>query len=253
VYLFLAEPASGAPPAELDHRLTVHLEGDPEPLTLASVRVPVREAAPLVLAPPLRGRWWQAGNGPSKASSHRKALIPVGGRARIAQRFAIDWVKLGDDGKTYRGDSAKNASYFAYGAEALAVGAGVVTEVKDGIPENIPGREVAVPVTLETIGGNHVIVDLGGGRFAFWAHLQPGSVRVKVGDRVKRGQVLGLVGNSGNSTEPHLHFHVSDASSMLGAEGLPYAFEAFEVRKADKTTAPRAKGMPGEDEVVGFP
>ena len=69
----------------------------------------------------------------------------------------------------------------------------------------------------------YVVLDLGGGRFAFYAHLQPGSLRVKAGDRVKAGQVLGLVGNSGNSTEPHLHFHISNGISPLGSEGLPYA------------------------------
>jgi murein DD-endopeptidase MepM/ murein hydrolase activator NlpD len=74
-----------------------------------------------------------------------------------------------------------------------------------------------------------VIVDIGSGRYAFYAHLQPGSPRVKVGDRVRRGQVLGLVGNSGNSTEPHLHFHLSDGNSPLGSEGVPYGYETFEV------------------------
>ena len=66
--------------------------------------------------------------------------------------------------------------------------------------------------------------------YAFYAHLQPGSLKVKLGDKVRRGQVVGLVGNSGNSTEPHLHFHVSDANSPLGCEGLPYALDAFEVQ-----------------------
>jgi murein DD-endopeptidase MepM/ murein hydrolase activator NlpD len=82
---------------------------------------------------------------------------------------------------------------------------------------------------METVGGNHVILDLGGGAFALYAHLQPGSLKVKLGDKVRRGQVLGLVGNSGNSTEPHLHFQVSDANAPLGSEGLPYAVSSFEV------------------------
>jgi murein DD-endopeptidase MepM/ murein hydrolase activator NlpD len=102
--------------------------------------------------------------------------------------------------------------------------------VKDSIPENVPGvTSRAVPITLETVGGNHVIIDIGGGYYAFYAHLRPGSIRVKVGDRVKRGQVVGLVGNSGNSTEPHLHFHVSDANSPLGSEGVPYRLDSFEL------------------------
>jgi murein DD-endopeptidase MepM/ murein hydrolase activator NlpD len=82
-----------------------------------------------------------------------------------------------------------------------------------------------VPITSETVAGNHIVLDLGGGRYAFYAHFQPGSLKVKVGDRVTRGQVIGLVGNSGNSTEPHLHFHISDGVSPLGSEGLPYVLD----------------------------
>ena len=73
------------------------------------------------------------------------------------------------------------------------------------------------------------MLDIGNHNFAFYAHLQPGSQRVKVGDRVRRGQVIGLVGNSGNSTEPHLHFHISDGNSPLGSEGVPYRQDAFEI------------------------
>jgi murein DD-endopeptidase MepM/ murein hydrolase activator NlpD len=154
----------------------------------------------------------------------------VGGTAAIAQRFAIDWVRMADDGTRFTGDPLKNASYYAWGSEAIAVADGIVVETKDSIPENVPGATSrAVPITLETVGGNHVILDLGKGRYAFYAHLQPGSLRVKLGERVRRGQVLGLVGNSGNSTEPHLHFHVSDANSPLGSEGLPYGYDGFEL------------------------
>jgi hypothetical protein len=183
--------------------------------------------------------------------------------AAIAQRFAIDYVKLGDDGRTFTGDRLKNENYHAYGVDALAVADGRVVEVKDGIPENIPGpTSRAVPITLETVGGNHIILDLGGGRYAFYAHLKPGSLRVRLGDRVRRGQVLALVGNSGNSTEPHLHFHLSDANSPLGAEGIPYALESLEIvgrcRRifADCTLgAPytRRQSMPMANEIVRFP
>jgi murein DD-endopeptidase MepM/ murein hydrolase activator NlpD len=119
-----------------------------------------------------------------------------------------------------------------------------------------------VPITLETVGGNHVILDLGQGRYAFYAHLQPGSLRVKAGDKVRRGQVVGLVGNSGNSTEPHLHFHISDANSPLGSDGLPYLLPAFEVQgkgwgwkasEAKATTEKRQMEIPIENDVVRFP
>lgn len=233
-------------PATLDQRLTVKI-GDDElvtttPVSLRAMKVPV-------IGAPLRGRFWIAANGPSNGSAHRRALLPIAGRARIAQRFAIDWIQPGDDGKTYSGDATKNASYHAYGKDALAVADATVVETKDGIAENVPGPTRAVPITLETIGGNHVVLDIGGGAFAFYAHLQPGSLKVKVGERVKRGQVLGLVGNSGNSTEPHLHFHVQDGANPLASEGIPYAFDAFELKDGTK----RTKQIPTEKETVAFP
>jgi murein DD-endopeptidase len=191
--------------------------------------VPVATEEPPI-GPPLRGGVWLVGNGPAPETGHRRALIPIGGTPSIAQRFAIDYVRVGDDHRTFTGDSLKNANYHAYGQDALAVAAGIVVAVKDSIPENVPGiTSRAVPITLETVGGNHVIVDLGGGRHAFYAHLQPGSLRVKRGDKVHTGQVVGLVGNSGNSTEPHLHFHLSDGNSPLGSEGIPYIHQSFEL------------------------
>jgi len=111
----------------------------------------------------------------------------------------------------------------------------------------------AVPITLETIGGNHVILDLGGGRFTFYAHMQPASLRVKVGEKVRRGQVLGLVGNSGNSTAPHLHFHLTDANSPLESEGLPYVFESFEQLAAPEMWARRQSELLLQNARVRFP
>jgi hypothetical protein len=241
---------SAASPAALDHRIVVQV--GPDELTVPDVRITVRDRPAPVIAAPLRGKSWLAVNGPSNGSRHRRALAPIAGHVHISQRFAIDWVKTGTDGKSFTGDPLSNASYLAYGADALAVADGVVTETKDGIPENVPQAEPAVPITLETIGGNHVIVDIGGGNFAFWAHLQPGSLKVKVGDHVKRGQVIGKVGNSGNSTEPHLHFHVTDGSSPLGSEGVPYVFESFEVQK-DANAVKRTKQLPTERETIAFP
>jgi murein DD-endopeptidase MepM/ murein hydrolase activator NlpD len=101
-----------------------------------------------------------------------------------------------------------------------------VVGIKDGIIENKPVSR-AVPITIETIAGNFVSLDLGNGRYAHYAHLQPGSLRVKVGDRVKPGQVLGLLGNSGNSDAPHLHFQITDGPSFLESEGVPYSLPSF--------------------------
>jgi murein DD-endopeptidase MepM/ murein hydrolase activator NlpD len=262
VYMWITVERHEDLPATLRHRLSVKLGDYPETLVLQTYPVPVGSNT-IVISPPLRGDHWVAANGPSNTSVHRRALLPIQGRAMISQRFAIDWVRIYDDGKTYRGDPLDNKSYYAFGAEALAVADGVVTETLDGVPLNVPGANSrAVPITLENIGGNHVVLDIGDGHYAFYAHLQPGSLRVKLGDRVRRGQVVGLVGNTGNSTEPHLHFHISNATSPLGAEGLPYALTSFDVQAhllngeiklgKDDKPAREMKSLPTEGEVVRF-
>jgi hypothetical protein len=229
VYLWATMDAADALPNTIRQRLTVKVGSYPEEITIETAPISVGRGA-IAIGAPLRGDHWLAANGPSNSSGHRRALIPIDGHAAIAQRYAIDWVRLRDDGKTFHGDEKDNKNYYAYGTEALAVADGVVSEVKDGIPENVPGENSrAVPITLETVGGNHVILDIGGGHYAFYAHFQPGSLRVKLGDKVRRGQVIALVGNSGNSTEPHLHFHIENGNSPLGAEGLPYSLSSFEV------------------------
>ena len=262
VFMWVTVDSKADVPASIRHRISVMLGDYPDEFSVETNPLPVH-TGPIVISPPLGGNHWLAANGPSNTSGHRRALIPINGHAFISQRFAIDWVKLGDDGQTYYGDKLDNKNYYAFGSDALAVADGIVTEVKDGIPLNVPGiNSRAVPITLETVGGNHVILNIGNGCYAFYAHLQPGSIRVKVGDHVHRGQVLGLVGNTGNSTEPHLHFHISNASSPLGSEGLPYLFPSFDVegkgfgwKPSDARGAPEKHSMelPTENEVVRFP
>jgi len=248
VYLWVTVDA-GKPPARLRHRLTlVRGVGDS-----ASTQMVEGESVPVfsevaVIGPPLRGGGWLTGNGPHPLTGHRRALIPVNGTPTIAQRFAIDYVKLNEGGTSFVGDRLNNASYLAENAEAIAVADAVVMSTKDDIVENVPGiTSRAVPITLETIGGNFVILDIGKGRYAFYAHLRPGSLRVRPGDRVRRGQVLGLVGNSGNSTEPHLHFHISDGPSALGSEGLPYAIDSFQLEgRCGRLLAECTRNTPAE-------
>ncbi len=207
----------------------VEEQGRPETaMTLEGPSVAVSAEAPREIAPPLRGERWWTPNGPGNRSIHRRILIPLSGQLYAPERYAVDWIKLGEDGKNYAGDPKKNSSYHAYGQEIFSVAAGKVVAVKDGIPENVPNaKEMAVAIDLETIGGNYVIVDIGGGLYSFYAHLQPDKIRVKPGDAVAAGQVLGLLGNSGNSTEPHLHFHLIDRPDPLRGQGQPFALSRF--------------------------
>jgi hypothetical protein len=219
-----ATPAST--PAGLRHRLFFKAErqygGD---FTLEAAPISVRRDDPLVISAPLRGGGWVAGNILTSSSDHRRAIIPLDGQARIAQRYAIDWIKMGDDGKAFRDDPRINANWYGYGADILAVADGTIVDVKDGVPDNV---FFVLPKQMDNMLGNYVSLDLGKGYFAVYAHLQPGSIKVKPGERVRKGQVLGLLGNSGKSPVPHLHFHMVN-SSPLG-EGVPYVFDSFEVQ-----------------------
>ena len=224
----------------------------------------------VVLAPPLKGARWVVGGGCcTPYSYHRGATLPINGAVRVAERFAIDFVQLDDANKIASGPKEELASYRFLGDEIYSVADGTVAAIEDGLPDQVPGK-LPEGATIQMAAGNHVVVDIGEGRFAFYAHMQPGSVRVKVGDKVSTGQVLGLLGNSGNTDAPHLHFHVMDGPSPLLANGLPYVFTSFAGQGVitdeqplfsggtvdiDKTAlaGPHQNQLPLNLEVVSFP
>jgi murein DD-endopeptidase MepM/ murein hydrolase activator NlpD len=280
-YMWIDLAKDAAIPKHLQHQFGLKNSGDKNNYELDAPMTEVSNKLPGIV-PPLRGKDWVAISGPSNSSVHRRSMQVFDGTPRIAQRYAIDWVRLGDSGKTYHGDRGKNGNYYSYGAEVIAVADGVVIEVKDGIPENTPPADskdgtppavtLAVDMTMETVGGNHVNLDLGGGVYAIYAHLQPGSIRVKPGDKVTPGQVIALLGNSGHAGEPHLHFQLMDRNSLLNSDGLPYYFTGFKLTgqisgdsegqpteapanlKVNRLPAPEAHhgDIPLENEVVDF-
>jgi hypothetical protein len=261
-YMWVDLPQNVTFPAQLRHELTMKKAGENNSVQVDSASTPVLNELPQITTP-LHGKNWVAGSAPSNSSPHRRTVIIFDGKPYIAQRYAIDWVQFGDDNKTYSGNPKDNHSYHCFGQEAYAVADAAVVEVKDGIPENVPNENPAVPINFETVAGNHVNLDLGGGVYAMYAHLQPGSIRVKVGDHVTPGQVIGLVGNTGNSSEPHLHFQLMNHNSPLASEGLPYTFANFYVAGMMvgdppdfklQHTAPVAQHgeIPMENQIVNF-
>jgi hypothetical protein len=223
-------------PPRVVHRIT--LLGGGAPAATPQMPVPLHyTVAPMtvlmkvpVIGPPLGGKHWAAFNGCCEISgAHRASSLTVNGRLYFAQRFAIDWMRLDDKGRLQNGDYNDVHSYAAYGADVLAVADGKVLATLDALEDQIPGT-LPDPrtITLENVDGNHIVLDLGNGIFAFYAHLQRGSIDVSPGEHVKRGQVLGKLGNTGNTSAPHLHFHIMDGPSTLGSNGLPYVIDAFE-------------------------
>lgn len=256
-YLFLdVALAPGTPlPRTVRHRFAMTLTDGPPPadpgpvgsdappapaatLAFTGVPVPVSAEKAVVVAPPLRGAGWVVGNGCCDAiTAHRGATLSINGTVHVAERFAIDFVQLDAQRRLYVGDPAQNASWPFFDDDILSVANGTVVAVQDGLPDEIPGA-LPAGATIQTAGGNYAVVDIGDGRFAFYAHLQPGSLRVKVGQRVRTGDVLGVLGNSGNTDAPHLHFHLMDGPSPLESDGLPFTFTSFtgEGRVADEST-----------------
>src|SRR3989442_10265330 len=164
-----------------------------------------------VLGPPVEGASWLAADGPSndRDNHHRRGVVILDGRAVDSRRYAIDWKQI-RDGASFPADARDVGCYYSYGKAVLAVADGRVVTARDGLPDNIPGHgesfHPAVPITLETVAGNTITLDLGGGQFAYYMHLQPGSLRVKAGDRVRRGQLVARIGGSGHGRAPHLPF-----------------------------------------------
>ncbi|HVB78802.1 MAG TPA: M23 family metallopeptidase [Candidatus Binataceae bacterium] len=260
--------AGRATPRQLENSLVVEAESDPK----SAQRIPldkltIEKTGAAVIDEPFTGDRWLAANGPSNTSPHRRAVIVLDGKPRVPERYAIDFLKLGDDGKSYSGDESKNSSYHAYGVPILAVADGKIVGLKDGLPENVPqAKQMAVTMNLANIAGNHLVEDIGGGLYVGYAHLIPGTIAVKLGEQVHRGQVLGRLGNSGNSTEPHLHIQVCNGPSFLICEGVPMEFKRmsltkYRIEKHGETpvkldlegTHEVSGEEPMEDELVNFP
>jgi murein DD-endopeptidase MepM/ murein hydrolase activator NlpD len=196
---------------------------------------------------PLRGAWYNA-NGASFHTGHRWSPM---------EEFGFDLVKLGPDFRSHRRNGTRFADYFAYGQPVLAAADGRVVSVVTDQAEDTSAMQrpdetadaymarlqqdqfTRVAGGLPAIGGNHVVIDHGDGEFSFYAHLRPGSVGVHVGDAVTRGQRIGDVGSSGNSTEPHLHFQVCDSANALMCAGIPVNWQGVSVITPDPQRAPQ--------------
>ena len=232
VYVMLPISGSSTMPRQLFHRVWFDLpnsDGATE-ADYVDLETPVHTSSVIEIGPPLKGGPWAAFNGPSNDSGHRRMPLQLFGRSAFAQRYAIDYMLVDADGNAMPVEGGDNDTYPGFGEEVIAVADGVISTVYDGVPENRPPETSRPEVfNLSTAIGNHVILDLGNGRFVLYAHLLLGSPQVRVGQQVRRGDVLGRVGNSGNSGGPHLHFHIVDDNVPLGAEGLPFVHDAFEL------------------------
>ncbi len=228
VFMDVTYPAKAKAPRRIKHRfsLTGTPSGGGEQQIFAFTGAPTkvsREQA-VEVQPPLRGSGWVVGNGCcSPPNAHRGATLSIDGTVHVPERFAIDFVQLDSQRRLFVGPIDQNESYPYFGDPIYSATSGKVVTVVDQYQEQIPGS-LPEGQTVQTAGGNHVVVDMGDDLFAFYAHMQPGSIKVKEGQKLKPGDVIGSLGNTGNTDAAHLHFHVMDSPSPLQSNGVPFVF-----------------------------
>lgn len=254
LFVHLILPKDETIPATLSHRFTLNVHGQTIVESGGAVTVNRRPVA--IFGPPLSGRNFISADSCCDATRHTRAALPVDGRVWVSQRYAVDWEQADDHNHIYVGPRTDVKSYKIYGNQVLAVADATVSSAVDGLPNQLPGK-FPENLPLTEADGNHVILDLGNGNYALYAHMIPGSIRVHAGQTAKLGQVIGLVGNSGNTIAPHLHFQLMDQASSFDANGLPYEIRTFQVTaRTFGTTAfdeAEAKGTPLDFKPVAPP
>lgn len=236
VYLDVTVDSMESVPGSLINR--VEIDGPPviaqvlgESALTVSTGVGVNGNQVVVLGEPIKGGRWINLNGccDFANSAHRRVVRSVDGKEFFPERYSIDIMEVDESNNLFVGDPNLNESWLGYGAELIAVADGVVSRVVKGLPDNKPGESPPFPISLSDGAGNIVILYIGNGTYVLYAHLIPGSNdHLEVGDLVKKGEKVGLLGNTGQSGAPHLHFQVMDGNSIAQAEGLPFVFEQFD-------------------------
>lgn len=246
VDLVLPRSLGSTKPARLTNRITYAVPGDaPSRAIIGSTTVDgpvlrVDRRAPIVISSPLRGSGWLNSNGccGDPSSPHRGLLLSSSNGAYVTPEiFAVDWVRV-VNGAPYTGDGTQTSDWADFGAPVYAVANGTVVSAvndKPDIPpfENNPGLR-----TVADYPGNNVILRLGPGRYAAYAHMQRGSVRVRRGQRLRTGDQIGRLGNSGNTDKPHLHFGIQKRPDPL-SDSVPFEIDNFTLEgNLDPTSTP---------------
>lgn len=238
VYMLLPFNSQNDLPKDIVQRVFITRKDDNTQAELKTLPLKVNKSLTVMVRPPVKGDYWVASNALNTISPHRIAHMVLNGQNYFAQRYAIDFIQIDLDGKTFQGNEYDNASYYAYGKDVSAAAKGTVVAIKDGISDNKPQLTLNDEKKLgkfnsDTVAGNYVVLELTKGLYAFYAHLKPGSLKVKVGDKVTEGQTLAQIGNSGQSKLPHLHFHIVDRPAYFAGNGIPYTFTEFWLRPSE--------------------
>jgi murein DD-endopeptidase len=223
LYLELTLPAAAGKASKLNHVISYSVA---DTVYQSRLQVDVASLPPIVVGAPLGGGNWAAVYSPEWERGHRRVFFTINKQARIPGRYAIDFIRLDKQGHQAMGNEDSIKNWRGYAADVLAVADGRIVSAVDIYKESetVSGHPA---VDSTRAAGNYIALKIRDSVFAFYEHLKPGSIRVKPGDFVKKGQIIGRLGFTGQSTGPHLHFHLANDSTPLGAEGIPYVFDVF--------------------------
>ncbi len=223
---------AGAAPATVTNHIKYALQPDSTSAALVTdpsiegPEVTVDRSPAIGIAPPLKGDGWLATSACCTPNVHRSLRVAVDGqRIETPETFAVDWALI-ENNRVSEGDGSRNEDFYDFGKDVLAVADSTVVKVIDGQPNQSP-TATFVPTDITQYGGNQVMLEIAPNVYVWYAHLQPGTIPVKVGDQVKTGTLLGKIGNSGPSAGPHLHLGVLDRPDPTSARSLPFVIDKY--------------------------
>ena len=266
-------PSGEQLPSGLDHVISWSVPADSPAIAvlgessgrLTGFPLSVSSIQPMVIPSPLRGKGWMVLQGCCTPNGHRSLRYATGANTEIkAEMFALDWVQLQSNGNFFNGDGATNADFPYIGTDVLAVADGTVIHTRNGVPDEAPFQPAKNVTRPQDYVGNTVAIQIAPDRFAIYAHLEAGSIRVKPGDKVKPGDIVGQLGNSGNSTAAHLHFVITDGPDFITARSMPIVIDKWTLQgtgeipaqagpiKISGPSGPQTETLPLQHSVADF-
>lgn len=185
---------------------------------------------------PFAGRWTVVNGSVEKTLSHSWGVLP--------QRYAYDFLILDEEGRSFHDVETEPKNYYCYGQKILAPADGVVVKASQRVLDSKIYGNGKLDYDIKDIRGNYIIIKHNKNEYSFIAHIKPGSILVKKGQVLEQGEEIARCGNSGNSSEPHIHFHVQDGISVFASAGLPICFKNVKISKEEYYTKYDNRSLP---------
>ncbi|MDQ7816407.1 MAG: M23 family metallopeptidase [Melioribacteraceae bacterium] len=232
-------------PQKIKHRLVLIKDGKEK--IIEGTETSVLKGPIAIMSAPLKGERFVSANTTTFLNNHHPTYqLTYKEKTTVPERFCVDWNKIDETGSPFHGDQSVCENWYVYGQNVYAVADGIVVSVKDGMPDQSPVGTISNDLNLFNSDGNSVVIYIPGG-YCIYGHFKPNSIVVKTGQNISKGDLIGQIGNSGNSGAPHLHFGLHTDFPYYISEGLPYYIDSLEkIGSTGKPGGPYVK-LPGPE------